>query len=821
MEGAIRAFMKSFYLYTTLVEYCIIIPLAVIAITLSTDIPVQQLYSILIIIGIVAAIALVVFPPVQKYMFKPFMQMADALKEGKEIDTNIKILIRERLFALPVMRSFIGIVFWLSSIIVVVGGMWILHIDIETILVCFVVGACILIAVGFAMILVPQILISKFIADNDFIKDLLGFAKQKNISFWGSLKNALTISISAMILLAVLLVASSSLLFVFKARINEYGQQMQINASAIVNDVKNYLNTGIELVSVAAREGSIDTLAFLKGKDEIVDVFILNDERNATVLRSLTGKAAGLKSDTLGMTQGMKKGKSFIGDFVYIPEIQRSVVVSAAKNNNLWYCICYDVNAMFQKKFLHYKIGNHGYMLIMDKNGLFLAHPKTDYIGRESLKKYDWGNEAFQEKKVVKYIWEGERKFVYVLENSEPSFAVAQTVYEKDIGIAIRNTIVFVGLLALGVIILGILASTLILTFAFEPFTVIRDAIYRISEGDISITPEVIYGNEIGIIATSVKTLTSKIGSVIRQIKNYSDELSTASEQMSAGISALSEVASNQSASTQEITATIEEISANLDSIVINTKDESKSLGEFSSHLQELSQSIFSFLLIMEESAQRTESISNDAQQGQISLQQMNTSMHKIVESSRGISNIAQIIRGIADQVNLLALNAAIEAARAGEAGRGFAVVADEITKLADQIAQSLKDIDVLVKTNEKEIQQGITITENTVATISNIIKGIESISHEVNTMGQKIKEQSEMFNETKQVWDSTETLSRQILNSVEDQKEAIDEIVRSINTINSLTQVVAGTAEEMNSSAENLASMAQQLKAMLEYFKL
>ncbi|HQQ52112.1 MAG TPA: methyl-accepting chemotaxis protein, partial [Spirochaetota bacterium] len=150
-----------------------------------------------------------------------------------------------------------------------------------------------------------------------------------------------------------------------------------------------------------------------------------------------------------------------------------------------------------------------------------------------------------------------------------------------------------------------------------------------------------------------------------------------------------------------------------------------------------------------------------------------------------------------------------------------FAVVADEITKLADAIAQSLKDIDNLVRANEKEIQQGIGITENTVATITNVIQGIESVNLDVNTMGQKIREQSEIFNETKKVWDVTESLSRQILDSVEDQKSAVEEIVRSINTINSLTQNVAGTAEEMHSSAENLASMAEQLKIMLDYFKL
>ncbi|HRV16346.1 MAG TPA: methyl-accepting chemotaxis protein, partial [Spirochaetota bacterium] len=513
--------------------------------------------------------------------------------------------------------------------------------------------------------------------------------------------------------------------------------------------------------------------------------------------------------------------KPFIGSFVFVPAIKKSLAICAYPGNNVWYCIAYDLHTLFSKHYSHYRIGNRGYILLMDKNGIFLSHPHEQYIGKENLQQYDWGKKAFATQSVVKYPWEGERKIIIVTISNAPAFSVAQTAYEQEIAMTIKNIILFIVMISAGIIIAGIAASIVILTVSFKPFATLRDSIYSIAEGDISAAPEVIYGNEIGSIATSIKTLTSKISAVIGQIKNSSEELSTASEQMSAGISALSDVASNQSASTQEITATIEEISANLDSIVINTKEESKSLSLFSTHLQELSQSIFSFLLIMEESLNRTQTISSEAQQGQVALQQMNTSMKKIVDSSHGIANVAQIIRGIADQVNLLALNAAIEAARAGEAGRGFAVVADEITKLADAIAQSLKDIDNLVRANEKEIQQGIGITENTVATITNIIQGIESVSQDVNTMGQKIREQSEIFNETKKVWDATESLSHQILDSVEDQKGAVEEIVHSINTINSLTQNVAGTAEEMNSSAENLASMAEQLKTMLDYFKL
>jgi len=64
-----------------------------------------------------------------------------------------------------------------------------------------------------------------------------------------------------------------------------------------------------------------------------------------------------------------------------------------------------------------------------------------------------------------------------------------------------------------------------------------------------------------------------------------------------------------------------------------------------------------------------------------------------LATGAQKIGDVIKLIRNIAGQTNLLALNATIEAARAGEAGRGFAVVASEVKSLAVQTAKATEDI--------------------------------------------------------------------------------------------------------------------------------
>lgn len=121
--------------------------------------------------------------------------------------------------------------------------------------------------------------------------------------------------------------------------------------------------------------------------------------------------------------------------------------------------------------------------------------------------------------------------------------------------------------------------------------------------------------------------------------------------------------------------------------------------------------------------ASSTEQVKATSAEFSTHMNVLSQAQQDMMEYTINTKKMLQMINNIAKSTRILGLNAGIEAARSGEAGKGFAVVASEITKLANQSADSVN-----------EINQVMEILQQQVMEISRIVSETSTISMEQNS---------------------------------------------------------------------------------------
>ena len=469
------------------------------------------------------------------------------------------------------------------------------------------------------------------------------------------------------------------------------------------------------------------------------------------------------------------------------------------------------------------KIGESGYMVVVDSEGTIFADPANPDLNFKKLSEVEgeFSSLANVNDGMAEIEMDGVNKVVSVYTSQQTGYKYLTVVDESQLLAPVRHmriTLAIVLVVALALV-LGMIY--MMCTAIFKPLRVLANASEEIADGNIrQFNMDYEANDEIGRLCTAFVQMTEHLKSLLEQIQSSSQQVSAASNDLSDGSDQCAETITHVAGKVSDIAGAAQQQNDTMIAVVDQIRNMTDNVSSIASSAERMSSA----------SANAGEA----ANKGEASIKRAVSQMNQIsttVEQSAGavanlgvrsqeIGEIINTISGIADQTNLLALNAAIEAARAGEHGRGFAVVADEVRKLAEQSSEAAAEVASIIQAIQSETQKAVNSMNEGTAAVRTGSEVVAEAGTQFQQIVDNVNEVDALIKEAAKAANATADSSMAVLNSAENVEQVTKTVTASIDAISSATEEQSATMEEIAASTRNLSDLADELQRELKKFR-
>lgn len=320
------------------------------------------------------------------------------------------------------------------------------------------------------------------------------------------------------------------------------------------------------------------------------------------------------------------------------------------------------------------------------------------------------------------------------------------------------------------------------------PLRKLRAAVAEVIQGNLNVSIEETHRvDEVGDLVRGFKSMVEFLKGQTAEILGGVNDLAASIGQISATAAQLAASSAETATSISEITATVEEVrqTARL------SHDKARQVAQ---RAEQLSQTSHEGRLV-------TGDALNGLQRIREEMEFVAENVMRLSEQGQSIGDIIDVVRDLADQVNLLSVNAAIEAAKAGEHGKGFAVVAQEMRSLADQSKEATEQVKHILSEIQKATSGAVMAIERGTKAVAAGLDLGQRAGDAIGRLAQGVEDASDS--------------ALQIASSSQEQLVGMEQVVLAVQNIREASVQNTEAARQLESAVRDLERLSRTLKEL------